>query len=274
VPVRAHRGCVYKERWGMVSFDPGGFRIKGPDKYEDQVVFQLKAIEKNGLGGALLDLIDADPHYIWIVPHRGESCNAGLAAENRQDASPKDMAPYVGNEDAESSSEDGEKTVTSSRDDKFAWQGTGAGSDVQVRFSPETYAGSGCGGGLYGSKPDEVLFHELVHSLREIWGHYNPVPTVTDLFVYQNEEEWLAIVVTNIYISLKNGDNDQLREDHRGHTKLRPPLNSSAGFLGNDDHLALVRKFYREEFHFFQLLASIKAPFNPVAEFAKNYHLY
>jgi hypothetical protein len=59
-------------------------------------------------------------------------------------------------------------------------------------------------------RADQVLFHELVHALRDILGLSNPVPTVNTS--YLNEEEFLAIV-EGIYVSAKGGT--KFREGRR-----------------------------------------------------------
>ena len=55
--------------------------------------------------------------------------------------------------------------------------GTGKGSDVTIYFTPDTRQKSGCNTGTYGSQPDEVLFHEMVHALRYMQGKSNAIPT-------------------------------------------------------------------------------------------------
>jgi hypothetical protein len=68
------------------------------------------------------------------------------------------------------------------------------------------------------SRPDEVLFHELVHACRELRGvlYRSGVNGGFD-----NEEEYLAVVIDNIYLSEKG--QTQLRASHYGHTILKDP---------------------------------------------------
>ena len=51
-------------------------------------------------------------------------------------------------------------------------------------------------------QPDEVLFHELVHAARYLGGDFKktPIPKMPE---YDNEEEYFAVLITNIYISEK-----------------------------------------------------------------------
>jgi len=70
---------------------------------------------------------------------------------------------------------------------------------------------------------DDVLFHELVHALRMLRGLMDLVP-IRD---WDNIEDLFAIMLTNIYNSSNNRNND-LRGDHRlpfhvlGNSPLRP----------------------------------------------------
>ena len=85
----------------MSKFDPGGFRIHGDGSYEDAVEAQLTAILGNPVGKLLLELIDAHPKFIHIVPYTGGDCNAAAEAKNPADAAPDTQGGklYVGNPD-------------------------------------------------------------------------------------------------------------------------------------------------------------------------------
>jgi hypothetical protein len=110
---------------------------------------------------------------------------------------------------------------------------------VHIHFTPDTHGGAACGGGLYGSLPDEVLLHEMVHGLRDMQGQSFKVPTRGTLRNYDNLEEFLAIVITNVYISAKD-KTMPLRADHHGHTRLKDTLSTSEGFLKNPENLRLL----------------------------------
>jgi hypothetical protein len=256
------------------KFNPGGIKIIGTDQYEDDVYEQLEAIEKNPAGKVLLKFIDANPKYVRIVPYTGGGCEASTGSDSIRDSAPKGVVPYLGR-GAGAYWDDKGRMVPTTRDDKYDRSGTGDGSDVHVKYSPRIYRGSGCYGGVFGSQPDEILFHELVHAYRMMQGLYNPVPTKTaDLWNYLNEEEWLAILIANIYIAAKNSLQNQLRADHEGHTKLEAPLNSSVGFLNNEDHRGLVQKYWMQEGALYQFLATVFAPYNPIYEFVTNITKY
>lgn len=260
----------------MSKFDPGGIKIIGSDKYEDDVEGQLKVILKNPLGNLLLQFIDANPKYIRIVPYTKGGCNATVTPDDDRASSPKGVVPFRGYGDGEFIYKDARgRLVPTMRDDQYDWEGTGEGTDVHLNYSPELYGGSGCGGGKYGSQPDEILFHELVHAYRKMQGLFNPVPTRSAiLWNYLNEEEWLAILLANIYVSAKNSHTNQLRADHTGHTELKAPLNSSVGFMKDPDHRQLVQKYWRQEVYLYQGVSTVFAPYNPIYEFSANFSKY
>jgi hypothetical protein len=68
----------------------------------------------------------------------------------------------------------------------------------------------------------------MIHSLRQMEGNQTGVPTKDKLRDYGDDEEFLAIVAVNVYISATKRD-DQLRADHHGFKALAAPLNTSQG---------------------------------------------
>ncbi len=253
-----------------------GIKIVGETPgYEHAVKNVLDQIAGNYLGPVIFGGIITSKKRMTIVPYdKGKAanyghCNAGVSADNPHDAAPdgvrggvKGAGWFIGRDDNPNTSED-------ERYDQHNWKagpGTGKGSSVRVYFTPGT--AGGCGGGAFGSQPDEVLFHELVHALRAMQGHSNSIPTEDGLRGYTNEEEFLAIVATNVYISAK--PSTQLRADHTGFRRLQPPLNTSAGFLANRDNRRLL-EIYRTVWRpTFQELASAghsgRPVFNPFRE--------
>ena len=259
----------------MSKFDPGGIKIDGSRQYESDVETQLKAILSNRVGKLLLELIDDDPKFIRIVSlHRRRlQCQRPPSEAGQRGAPPPRRQTLRGNPDGVYI-DASRKTVVTTRDDLATYTGTGKGSDTTVRYSPGTYANSACSGGKYGSQPDEALFHELVHGYRHLRGIHNPIPTTDKLYGYWNEEEWLAILIANIYISVKNGHNKNLRKDHASHEELKAPLNTSDGFLRDYSQLRLVEKYVGQELQWFEKLKRIMAPYNPIAEFMMNFAKY
>ena len=79
--------------------------------------------------------------------------------------------------------------------------GTGRGADVLLYYSPADWLPKDSSFGA-GSRPDEVLFHELIHVTRELRGLQTRLP-VEGGGGYGNEEEYLATMLTNLYLSEK-----------------------------------------------------------------------
>ena len=80
---------------------------------------------------------------------------------------------------------------------------TQGSSQSVVLFTPAT-RGSSCSLGKPATLPQEILVHELVHSLRRVSGHMHQNWLNNKLGLisgYGNTEEFLAILVTNIFIS-------------------------------------------------------------------------
>jgi hypothetical protein len=76
--------------------------------------------------------------------------------------------------------------------------GTGDGSDAVIEFSQETWRGEAMR--PPSDAPDEVLFHELVHASRTMRG---VADKKTINRGYGDQEEYIAVLLTNIYMSEK-----------------------------------------------------------------------
>jgi len=149
--------------------------------------------------------------------------------------------------------------------------GTGTGSDVIVAFSPEMWGhGNVCAspGGEPGSSPSEVLFHEFVHAYRQLRGRLRMFPTSGGRRQYDNEEEFLAVVVSNVFVSDPTNPNGprMLRSDHWGFAALPVAQATTKGFLAVPQNRRLVRKLATEEPDLVDALKAIPGPFNPFSE--------
>src|SRR5262249_50212980 len=128
--------------------------------------------------------------------------------------------------------------------------------------------------------PDTTMLHELVHALREMRGQMYQVPTLDK--GYDNEEEYFAILVANIYMSEQGKKNR--RKARHSHTKLPEALSTSETFLGKDasppsrdqlENRRLVHKFVCQNYNLCAYLSrSVTAAFNPIREFIRNSQLY
>jgi len=124
-----------------------------------------------------------------------------------------------------------------------------------------------------GILPDETLFHEFVHALRMASGAATVAPLVRGgLSNYQDEEEFIAVLVTNIYITdPSNKSHSSLRRDHLSFKTLESDLEESFTFFRSSiSTYRLVEKFCRENPAFTKNLAEVKASFNPIAAFYKD----
>ncbi len=105
------------------------------------------------------------------------------------------------------------------------YKGIGGGSDSIIEFSPALWRRGGFGdvNASYRAKKlggqvmsDEVLFHEMVHSVRQMIGKQN-CSTYPDNF-HTHEEVW-SIMTTNIYSSAWGRP---LRRDHSDFATMTP----------------------------------------------------
>jgi hypothetical protein len=102
-------------------------------------------------------------------------------------------------------------------------------------------------------------------------GHLNQVPTCGKDTPYENIEEFLAILVANLYTSERYVPNIPLRFGHGMNVKLPEDQRTSAGFLGDRENLRLVRTLASQQGDLFGSLASVtQATFNSIAAFWNN----
>jgi hypothetical protein len=246
--------------------------ISGDKTYAGSVQAVLEAAQKTQVGQVLLKDMEATGKTLVIKPYEGANdpvfgpCNAVTSAKSPVDSAPLGVGKgepwYKGLGDHPATREDERK-----EENPKGYVGTGKGSDVELRFSPADVAKANCFGGKSGSLPDEVFVHELVHVVRKMQGQSNPYPTKDP--GYTNDEEFLAVVTANVYISEKGSD--QLRENHDGHWPLKPPLNTSKGFLANADNRHLMNIYHLIWRPTFSNLAKvINAPFNPFRQLVND----
>jgi hypothetical protein len=143
-----------------------------------------------------------------------------------------------------------------------------------VQYSPDTFS-------LHGACPatttvpnrglfwDEILHHELVHVFRGVSGKYNKVALSGALLRYDDTEEFLAVMITNIYISDRsNRIKSGLRADHGGWSPLQLDLGAPFGFFASSSQvLPLIKQFVSDNHGLAIMLAHVDAPFNPIADY-------
>ncbi len=263
----------------------------GKGAYVDAIIDLVKVIMANPVGYVILTAIIRTPKQLTILPEserpRGSfdpnRTYAGSTAAtfpvdpagtkpDYAGASPPGLSRegadrkrwYTGRDDDEDTETD---PATHRGDERYdaapaSWgEVRGGGSHTRIYFTPGGGSDAGCarGYGTCAAMADEVLLHEMVHALRMMQGVSNPVPTTLR---YKNEEEFLAIVVTNVYISKKKG-NRLLRPDYKGVGPLPPPWNTSDGFLGDAENRRILEYYAGAWQPVFGRLGEVQTAFNP-----------
>jgi hypothetical protein len=129
-----------------------------------------------------------------------------------------------------------------------------------------------------GRGTDDHLVHELVHALRRIRGKFQRIHTSR----HDNEEEFFATLVSNIYRSERN--NEHRRGNHSDRALSGTPSNSSEEFLGKGaappsraqlENRRLVHKFVCENWGLCNSICwNVTADFNPIREYLDDPGLY
>lgn len=189
-------------------------------QHHDKVTALLALIDTVPSGKALLAELGSTGHSVRIMPYwhyfrtmpGGEYFNS-TPIPVKPGESMSYLADGTAGKDYEGAYERNAPVRDDNNDPMSSYgKGTGAGANVVLFFSAETWNGKGASEGP-GFKADEVLFHELVHITRMIRGRVTH--TKVDGGGYGNIEEYFATVITNVYMSDK------------GLTRLR-------GLYGND----------------------------------------
>jgi hypothetical protein len=114
----------------------------------------------------------------------------------------------------------------------------------------------------FGSAPDEVLYHELVHAQRGAARIHDPSGLGSALSRYTNMEEFLAVVLANVYISNKGSGG--LRAGHNGHELLEKNLAGSVSFYtSSPEVLHIITRFSKDDPSFYRFISDVITGFNP-----------
>ena len=275
--------------------------IDDPPEHQRDVVGQLDKAWATWTGWTVLRaIIDTPGKAMTIVPFSDddEKKRPGAGAYVRPawglravDGTPKGEPMFLGRNDDPSTPEDERyQTVPLVR-------GTGRGVNSEMHYTGKKFEDHydvppcprdgtvstgvcrlGLGIAAYG--PDYCLVHEMVHALRFMRGLFNSLPTWDK--GYDNEEEYFAILVGNIYISEKR--RKQLVANHHGYGALPAELSTSEGFLGKGasppsrdqlENRRLVHKFVLQNYGLCaRLSVKVTCAFNPIREFMRNSQLY
>ncbi len=207
-----------------------------PELWTRQVADMIRKLETVDCGLRFLRLIGNGPKWIVIEPllKNMKNCNAHGGARMT-------MGPNVGG---------------------------------VVKYDPEVFEiGGPCHLSKFGdskerppgSRGDEVFFHELVHAHRAVQGIRDPEKLEKGMYRYTSIEEFLAVVMTNVYIAdITNKPGRFLRGGHHGHAVLEPVLSGSVAFYRSSPQvLPIMKKIQAEEPDLFASMASVRAWFNP-----------
>ena len=150
-----------------------------PAIFEKKAITLLFQIDATETGGRLLEFLDGVGHDIVIRPPKAD----------------ENMARYGGGYASPDSLQDafygGKRMRTSSGAFYGTERGTGAGSDVTVRFDVGIAAFNGQ------NRADYVLIHELTHAARQASGSLREVA----MKGFRNREEFYGMCVENMYAS-------------------------------------------------------------------------
>jgi hypothetical protein len=145
--------------------------------------------------------------------------------------------------------------------------GNGDGANSLIWYTPGMWDGKRRPTGP-AHQPDEVLYHELVHASREMRG------VRTDFLVnkgYDNLEEYLAVVLTNIYLSEKG--QTVFAGNHGGSVTLQGE--DADNFLHNAQNVdvrptMLIQNLKDYQPEFYRALASLP-PWRPKYNWVRQY---
>jgi Effector protein len=133
-------------------------------------------------------------------------------------------------------------------------KGSGRGSDVAIYYTPQDYIETK---NAPGGRTDEILLHEMVHALRMSKGKSLCVSFGDD---YDTQEEFYAILITNIYRS--ENRYTVLRANHFGHLPLMRPLTDDGAFYQR--YKLWIDILVNEWNPLCKSLARVSCAFNPI----------
>ena len=143
-----------------------------------------------------------------------------------------------------------------------------------VNFSPETfkYGIPNCNdAGSAGADPREILFHELVHALRGVAGKWRGDGRGGNFrsgglkAIYTDDEEFIALMLTNIYSSQRGRP---LREGHTtGPGGFGSLAQTSTHTLKSAAKIQLIEVVKRDHPEMFRRIASSGTRYNPLRDY-------
>jgi hypothetical protein len=238
----------------------------------NQTLRELRDVKPCATSRAVLDAIEAASRRVTVAPYLR---HVWLADK--------------GDANAEADAVDEAAATRSGGKSEHGVVGTGGGSDVLLIFTPQDWAPSTTTASLRAR--DETLFHELVHALRQMRGVEDSAALPAPLAllrkgdgprsalgmgtvekagkysqIYNDYEEFVPIVITNVYRSEKGRSG--LRRDHLaekgGDPELAFPLTNARVFY--DIWKKPISKLCAEMPDVCDRIASVSCSFNPIFE--------
>jgi outer membrane protein OmpA-like peptidoglycan-associated protein len=227
------------DAWGITvsAYELSAESGIGVDEYLSDVDAALQQISHAATGRAILSAVRASG-WVLIGPHTGEDaardgyCNA---------ADEGDMHEV-----------------------KLMRNSTST-SMLNVHFTPEIYgATSPCSKGP-AKQPDSVLLHELVHAGRHLSRVFKKRPLPRALDGYEDQEEFFAILVQDIYLSESGRKTLDGRNNLRGaHDNKTTEDGDPKAFLCDPAKYDLVKQYWDESPNVAPLIAQVDTDFNPI----------
>jgi hypothetical protein len=159
----------------------------------------------------------------------------------------------------------------------FVEERTGAARDghkygATVKYTPNVFKCSACTTAApnnAGDLPHEILCHELVHAFRRVSGKRSWSEASGALERYDSNEEFHAIVLTNIFVSdPTNTLKTSLRRDHRDSAPLGADLSTSFSFFESGvNAFDLIQQFCTDHPGLTGAVSKVPAAFNPIAAY-------
>lgn len=256
-----------------ITIDGGSLGGDEATQSEFSIRLTLERIARSDTGTALLERMRLTGRSLTILPWTDTKINATASPSDPKAATRKGEFALAGGKGPQRF-----MPMTEGLFIKEPMVGTGVGSDSVIRFSPFLfgYGGTASKGpkpeipaGSPGTTPSAVLFHEMAHSYRHMSGQYQKMPLQGGRAGYNNEEEFFAIVLSNIFVTDPTSEilRRTLRADHRGFNQLAPALSTSKGFLSEKPNERLIGKIGSQEPGLMLDLLKVRATFNPFKEY-------
>lgn len=210
-------------------------------------------------GKDLVKHIKSRPKWMMIspfVPSKKDRLNAYAAPRDSHDSL---TAGYVGNTIELDLPYIGKIVVPS-------LIGTGKGSRVDIIYHPASWhqLNKNMGHIAPGSGPAEIMFHEMIHGLRQQSGLMRHRDLVAENERMDNVEEFYAIMAANVYRSERGFT--KLRADHWGFTAVNGSLSGQTAYYQH--YKSYIDKWFQEQRTFCLDMARAPAKFNPFREAA------